>query len=84
MFTGPHLRPSLCNAKKSKQERRLIQTESPEGSTTPRAERMKGRGRIYTLFAFDSICEVWSVLSKFLATIDPGAENSSPAKKKKA
>lgn len=38
-----------CATLKGKQKRSLIQTESPEGSTTARAERMKGRGWIYTV-----------------------------------
>ncbi len=44
----------------------------------------EGTGEDLSLVCFDGICEVWSVLSKCLATTDPGAENSSPAKKKRA
>lgn len=41
----------------------------------------EGMGEDSTLGFFNSICEVWSALSKFLATTDPSAENSSQAKK---
>lgn len=44
----------------------------------------EGTGEDLSLVCFESICEVWSVLSKFLATADPGVENSSPAKKKRS
>lgn len=42
----------------------------------------EGMGEDATLLCFNSVCEVWSVLSKFLATTDPSAENSSLEKKK--
>lgn len=66
MFKRPHLR--------QKQTGEAFNTDRiSRGKYNTTRRENEGTGEDLSLVCFDSICEVWSVLSKFLATTDPGA-----------